>query len=64
MTTTPSQPMGSREEIASSLKARAETLWGPGRASEIQELMEQTAENVWQISLHPPEDEEEPGFYF
>ena len=56
--------MGPKEEIASSLHARAEELWGPRRASELQKLLNQTAENVWQISQHPPDDEEEPGFYF
>ena len=64
MPASPSQPMSSKEEIASSLKARAEELWGPSRASELQELLDQTAENVWQISRHPPDDDEEPGFYF
>jgi hypothetical protein len=64
MPTSPSQPTGSRTEIASSLKARAEELWGPQRAAELQKLLEQTAEHVWQISQHLPDDEEEPGFYF
>ncbi len=56
--------MTSKEEIASSLKARAEELWGARRASELQKLLETTAENVWQISQDLPDDEEEPGFYF
>ncbi|MCH8062896.1 MAG: hypothetical protein IH861_10380 [Chloroflexi bacterium] len=64
MPTSPSQPMSSKEEIVSSLKARAEELWGARRASELQNLLDQTAEHVWQISQHPPDDEEEPGFYF
>ena len=64
MPTSPSQPMSSKEEIVSSLKARAEELWGARRASELQNLLDQPAEHVWQISQHPPDDEEEPGFYF
>ncbi len=64
MPTSSSQPMSSKEEIASSLKARAEELWGARRASELQKLLETTAENVWQISQDLPDEEEEPGFYF
>ncbi len=64
MPTSPSQPMSSKEEIASSLKARAEELWGTQRASELQKLLEETAEHVWQVSQDLPDEEEEPGFYF
>ena len=64
MSTSPSQPMSSKDEIAKSLKARAEELWGARRASELQRLLDQTSEHVWQIAQHPPDDEEEPGFYF
>lgn len=64
MPTSPSQPMTSKNEIASSLKARAEELWGAQRASELQKLLEETAEHVWQVSRNLPDDEEEPGFYF
>ena len=64
MPTSPSQPMSSKEEIASSLKAHAEVLWGAQRATELQGLLEQTAEHVWKISQDLPGDEEEPGFYF
>jgi len=56
--------MSSKDEIAKSLKARAEELWGARRASELQRLLDQTSEHVWQIAQHPPDDEEEPGFYF
>ena len=49
---------------AQRLKARAEELWGAWRASELQKLLDKTAEHVWQIAQHPPDDEEEPGFYF
>ena len=56
--------MSSKDEIASSIEARATELWGARRASELQTLLDQTAEHVWQIAQHPPEDEEEPGFYF
>ena len=56
--------MSSKEEIAGSLKARAEELWGTQRASELQSMLEQTAENVWQIAQDLPSDDEEPGFYF
>ena len=59
-----SLPMSSKENIAGSLEARAEELWGKQRASELQQLLEQTAENVWQISQDLPDDAEEPGFYF
>ncbi len=64
MPTSPSQPLGSKAEIESSLKARAEELWGAQRAAEMQTLLEQTTEHVWQLSQHLPDDEEEPGFYF
>ena len=64
MPPSPTQPMSSKDEIASSLKARAEELWGARRASELQRLLDQTAEHVWQIAQHPPDDDEEPGFYF
>ena len=64
MSTSPSQPMNSKDEIAKSLKARAEELWGAQRASELQTLLDQTSEHVWQIAQHPPDDDEEPGFYF
>ena len=64
MPTSPSQPMGSKSEIVSALKARAEELWGAQRAAEMQTLLEQTSEHVWQISQHLPDDDEEPGFYF
>ena len=64
MPTSPSRPMSSKEEIAGSLTARAEELWGTQRASELQSMLEQTAENVWQIAQDPPSDDEEPGFYF
>lgn len=64
MPASPSQPMGSKTEIASSLEARAEELWGTRRATELQELLEQTTEHVWQLSQHLPDDDEEPGFYF
>ena len=56
--------MSSKEEITGSLEARAEELWGAQRASELHQLLEQTAENVWQISQDLPDDGEEPGFYF
>ena len=64
MPTPPSQPMSTQDEVATSLKARAEELWGARRASELQKLLDQTAEHVWQIAQHPPDDDEEPGFYF
>ncbi len=64
MPTSPSQPLGSKAEITKSLRARAEELWGAQRAAELQTLLEQTSEHVWQISQRLPDDDEEPGFYF
>ena len=56
--------MGSKTDIASSLKARAEELWGTQRAARLETLLEQTTEHVWQLSQHLPDEDEEPGFYF
>ena len=64
MSQTSAHPMGPKEEIVDSLKAKAEQLWGPERASAIRSTIEHTADVVWQISQDPPPSDEEPGFYF
>ena len=64
MSMSESQRLGSKHEISESLNNRAAQLWGPQRADEIKSLIEQTADNIWQISRNLPESHEEPGFYF
>ncbi len=58
------QPMTSREEIATSLRERAASLWGRERADELAALIETTAGHVWRLSQDLPPSDEEPGFYF
>ena len=58
------QPITSREEIARSLKERAAQLWGIERADAIGSIIEEVAQNVWQLSQDLPDAHEEPGFYF
>jgi hypothetical protein len=58
------EPMGSREEITASLRARAVELWGQKRADALQPGIELTASHVWQLSKHLPPSDAEPGFYF
>ena len=64
MSQTSAHPMGSREEIADTLREKAEQLWGRERAAAIMSTIEKTADVVWQISQDPPPPDEEPGFYF
>ena len=50
-------------EIAASLRQQATELWGPHRASEIRDVIEEMANAIWRIQRGPPPAEEEPGFY-
>ena len=61
MNTYDAQP--SPDLIAGSLTDRAVALWGPERAEELQNLIQETAQRVWLISQDPPPANEEPGFY-
>jgi hypothetical protein len=56
--------MASRDAIASSLRERATQLWGHERAEALRDIIERTADHLWQISQDPPPPDEEPGFYF
>ncbi len=57
------QPAPSKEDIARALKQRAIELWGRQRAEAIGPTIEQTAANIWRISQHLPDEQEEPAFY-
>ena len=50
-------------EIVASLTRRASELWGPERASALEEFIEQTALDIRQIERDPPPDDEEPEFH-
>ena len=50
-------------KIVASLTRRASELWGPDRASALEEFIEQTALDIRQIERDPPPDDEEPEFH-
>ena len=57
------KPNDSIEEIAVELRAQAVRLWGEQRAGELEESLQQTARQLWDLgqeTLHP---DLEPGFY-
>ena len=57
------KPNDSVEEIANQLRTQAVRLWGEQRAGELEESLQQTALQLWevgQVSLHR---DLEPGFY-
>ena len=57
------KPNDSIEEIAVNLRAQAVRLWGEQRAAELEESLQQTASQLWDLgqeTLHP---DLEPGFY-
>ena len=64
MTSSRSESLPAKDDIARSLTRRATELWGLERADELRGLIDQTADHVWRLAENLPADEEEPGFYF
>jgi len=53
----------SQEEIFRQLMEEAKQRWGEQRAKVLRVSLEQTSQNLYQISINPPHWEIEPGFY-
>jgi hypothetical protein len=51
------------EKILRKLREQARALWGEERAGSISGSIEQTAQQLWEISRSLPHREVEPGFY-
>ena len=52
-----------REDILRVLTEQAQALWGPERAQVIAATLEQTAQQLVDVSRNLPDKELEPGFY-
>lgn len=57
------RPDASSEEILRSLTEQAQALWGQERAVVIARSIEQTAQQLEDVSRTLPKREVEPGFY-
>ena len=57
------KPSDSIEEIARELRAQAVRLWGESRADELDESLQQTALQLWEVGQVTPHRDLEPGFY-
>ena len=57
------KPSDSIEEIARELRAQAVRLWGEHRAGELEESLQQTARQLWEVGQVTPQRDLEPGFY-
>lgn len=57
------KPNDSVEEIAVELRAQAVRLWGEQRAGELEEYLQQTAHQLWELGQETPHRDLEPGFY-
>ena len=57
------KPNESVEEIAVQLRAQAVRLWGEQRAGELEESLQQTAFQMWELGQVTPHRDLEPGFY-
>ena len=57
------KPNDSIEEIARELRAQAVRLWGESRADELDESLQQTAFQLWELGQVTPHRDLEPGFY-
>ncbi len=57
------KPNESVEEIAVQLRAQAVRLWGEQRAGELEESLQQTAFQLWELGQVTPHRDLEPGFY-
>lgn len=53
----------SEAEILSRLLAEARRLWGEERAQELRISLQQTADNLHQITTHLPDSSVEPVFF-
>ena len=57
------KPNDSVERIADGLRAQAARLWGEQRAGELEEPINQTAQQLWDLGQETPHRDLEPGFY-
>ncbi len=57
------RPNDSVDEIAQELRAQAVRLWGERRAVELEESLQQTARQLWELGQVTPHRDLEPGFY-
>ncbi len=57
------RPNDSVDEIARELRAQAARLWGDQRAGELEESLQQTARQLWELGQETPDRDLEPGFY-
>ena len=57
------KPNDSVERIADGLRAQAARLWGEQRAGELEESINQTAQQLWDLGQETPHRDLEPGFY-
>ena len=57
------KPNDSVEQIADELRTQAARLWGEQRAGELEESINQTARQLWDLGQETPHRDLEPGFY-
>ena len=57
------RPNDSVDDIARDLHAQAVRLWGERRAGELEESLQQTARQLWELGQETPHRDLEPGFY-
>ena len=57
------KPNDSIEDIARELRAQAVRLWGEQRAGELEESLQQTALQLWEVGQVTPHRDLEPAFY-
>ena len=57
------KPSDSIEDIARELRAQAVRLWGEQRAGELEESLQQTALQLWEVGQVTPHRDLEPAFY-
>ena len=57
------KPNDSVEQIADELRVQAARLWGKNRAGELEESINQTAQQLWDLGQETPHRDLEPGFY-
>ena len=57
------KPNDTVEDIALELRAQAARLWGEQRADELEESLQGTARQIWEVSQVTPHRDLEPGFY-
>ena len=57
------KPNDTVDEIARELRAQAVRLWGDQRAAELEDSLQQTAIQLWELGQVTPHRDLEPGFY-